>query len=322
MYTYSIRAYQTLRTGGQFLFEVDSSPFQLSSLQLNDVQVEMTARVQNTINLPGSNFDDISPYPFLSQKLYGHDKFDWMLAAMNVKAAVDRGETRVAVRRFSYLGAQLSFVREQMSTGKFFKPINPDEIVQNIVRSISTFGVSQVLADVIETTGLDLFFGPKEDTSPNDQFKRATTLLDASDLGQIGIVLSAIDADTATVDINVLTNNLLTMSSGREYVIDPASSPTEIAVPESSKNDLAEDTLQFVGKFQPGEQILDLATFDGISQFVRTIRLFFDMSPNRTTFSIIATNQGSPDVIGEAPPTIPGGLVFNAKLIPGGGDTR
>jgi len=287
-YTYHLKAVQNARRDSRFVFDVDVAPFPIAMLQLSDIEKEMQNHVDSTIGtkLEGATFNDISPYPFLSKKYYGHDKYDWIIAAANTLAAIERGDDRATVRRFSYLGADLSFLRDQIQLNKFFRPLDPNEVIKNLKESIATFGVSQTILEIIEATGLDLFFGSKE-SPQEDTFTRATAVFDERRLGGLTTVLAAIDPETATVDMESLVSNLLIVLQGSTDAtrVDESSSPTEIDVPDTDdKPESAEDPIQFVGEFDPSVEVLDLTTFEGMSEFVRTIRLFFDLNPNRASF--------------------------------------
>jgi len=296
-YVYTLVANQLIRTDKDFVFNVDTSLLAISRLQLKDIGNEIASHVKNTVGkkIKDADVDDVNPYPFISKRFYGNDKYDWILAAINVKAAKERGDDRTTVRKFSYLGANHSFISEQIRAGRFFRPTDPDEIVKNVNESITTFGVTQTLLDIIENTGLDFYFGSKE-SSAEEQFKRATAVLDEVDLGGITTILSIIDPETATVDVESLVSNLLLVSQGRINTnqVDESSKPTEIDVPPQQKDEeiFSEDPLQFVGDFDASQEILDLTTFDGISEFIRIIRLFFDMSPNRAIFGTTQDDAG------------------------------
>lgn len=286
IYTYTIKAYQRVRTDKNFAFNTEVASFILSPLQLNDIKLEMNNHALNTLGktFPDATADDISPYPFLSKKFYGHDKFDWILAATNVKASIDRGDKRSIVRSFSYLGAKLSFLSDSITQNKFYRPIDPNLVTENIKESIKIYGLSQTIIEIIESTGLSFFFGTRE-SPQEDTFKRATSVIGFDELDEINVILSSIDPETATVDVNTLTNNLVNMiRDNKTNGIDETSLSIEIPVPNES-NEIADDPLQFVSKFDPKEEILDLATFEGISDFIRIIRLFFDMVPNRLSFA-------------------------------------
>jgi len=311
-YTYKLTAFQNVRTDKEFVFIVDTTPFMLSSIALNDIENEMKSILVRTfgpkLNIDGTTMrrlvdtggfstDDISPYPSISKKFYGDDRMDWVLAAMNMNAAIKRGETKSEVRKYSYLGAKLSFIKEKMADSKFVRPVDPNEIVQNVKDSIAAFGVSQTIVEIIRATGLDLFFESKENPA-DDQFRRATSIFDDTELSGMLKILSAIDPDTATVELSALTNNLIatTGDNGLTNRISALLSPQEINVPQFSEKtdeDFAEDIPQFVGDLDPSEEVLDLTTFEGLSNFVRTIRVFFDTNPNRSSFN--SSDDATPD---------------------------
>ncbi|MHA2043957.1 MAG: hypothetical protein ACW99G_04145 [Candidatus Thorarchaeota archaeon] len=289
-YTYHLEAIQKIRSSNKFIFNIDSAVSPLSLIALNDIEKEIRTHVKETVGKKynRTNVDSICPYPFLSRKLYGHDKFDWILAAMNVATSIERNDERSTVKEFSYLEANFSTIRRSISNGKFVKPVDPNAIINNLKESISTFGVSQTLLEVITFTGLDVFFGKKQDN--DNTFKRATDVYSDDDSTGISMILASIDIETATIDMSALVSNLLSITEGsvNKDEVDESTTVSEISVPDEDETKVdteleedAEDSLQFVGNFEQGEDFLDLTTFEGISEFIRTIRLFFDQNPNR-----------------------------------------
>lgn len=283
IYKYSVKGYQISRSDKNFIFDVNLSKGLISKRQLDEIELSM----KNTIGV-GSRTDrnedvivtpqSISPYPFISSKIYTTDKFDWIISAINVRSAIKRGESRSVVRSYSYLGSTFNFVKDRIEKFKFFLPANVDDVINNVTNSISTYGVSQTLLDVFESTGLIYFMSNKEDTDDDEvaTFSRPDQVFDDPDVSLMSDILKSIDAETATVNVKFLLNNL-SKSQFFTKTSSASSEPTEITVGD----EFSEDPLQFIEELQIDDDVLDLATFDGISSFVRIIRAYFDNSPDR-----------------------------------------
>lgn len=282
-YTYTLIAHQNIKSTNKIVLYSETAPVVFSKVQLTDIEKEIDSYVKNTLGkkINDVGIDDVSPYPFLSKKYYGDEKYDWVLSYVNMTEAKKREEKRSDVRRFSYLGSRFTFISQAIEENKLKRPHSLDEFLANLRESLTTHGVSAVLKDVIQGTGLDLFFEPKE-SFDDDTFTRATNVFDSSELNGLQAVLSSIDASTATVSVRVLTQNLLDDFHRRTANKDGVDKPIEINVFDSDK--FSEDPIQFVSKINIDKEDLDLTTFEGIGDFVRIIRLFFDTNPNRTNF--------------------------------------
>lgn len=285
LYTYKVKAYQSVRSDSFFMFNVNTSQFVMSPLQIQDIKKSMQKFIDQNLKkkLPDITINDISPYPFIAKKFYGDDKSDWILSALNVKSSKDRNEDRTQTRKLSYLGSSMNSIEDAILDGRFLRPTDVAQVVQNIKESITTFGISTTILSIIEATGLDMYFGAKD--SQNSEFERASTTLDIDELSSLKSVLSSIDFETATVDVSVLTENLLSMNESNSQSVT-AGNILEVYFPDGSKIDefTDDDDVQFVGSLNSTKK-LDLTTFEGISNFIRLVRLFFDTNPNRSTIA-------------------------------------
>jgi len=148
-YYYTLKAYQLQNNIPGSLFSTETSPVFLSSIQKESMRKQIEQLD------PGAGPDTISPYPILSHVLFGDSKFDWILAAINVRSSINRGDPRSTTRKYSYLSAQLDFLFSQSDNGLLIAPKGKDvsKVMNNIETSISKFGVNQVLKDVLQETG-------------------------------------------------------------------------------------------------------------------------------------------------------------------------
>lgn len=291
-FIYKVQAYQLQNDVPGSMFSVDTSPVFLSSIQKKQIRDQLEALD------PDSGPDTISPYPIVSHSLLGDSRYDWLLAAVNIRQSINRSDSRTETRRYSYLAAQLDFLFTQADAGKFVVPKGRDvgQLLKNVQDSISKFGVNQVLREVLQETGALFHFEGKD---PNDNLLfRSVDVGNPMTSGLISIVASAIDPETATMDLKTLSTNLPKLLSG-EFVSttvslnngsSQSSSKTarsgEIEFPEEfdkPSDSVAEEEIQFLQKFdaENTEGTVDLTTVEGISLFMRTIRIFSDIGPGR-----------------------------------------
>jgi hypothetical protein len=211
---------------------------------------------------------DVSPYPLLARRLLGDDQLDWVLAAVNTRASINRGDDRSVTRKYSYLHAQLDFLYSQMDQGLFVVPKNSADIFRNISDGISKFGVTQMILEVLQDTGC-LF---EYDVGGEDDNQMVVT------------VLSSIDPETATIDLKALAQNMPRLLSRSDVPsIHSNTKPSEISVTVNETDDvISEDELQFVqkmGNLQISDSATDLTTSEGLGKMVRIIRVFSDSGP-------------------------------------------
>ncbi len=265
-YLYDVQAYQTARSGKDFVFKVATSPRILTHAQLTEIEERLAATAQRTlggrVEKPGK--DDINPYPDVAEALLGDRALDWIIAGTNVFFARNNLESRAAVRGLSYLGATITNIRERMGAWKFFVPRAMREVTKNIEDSISNFGVRQTLIDVLDSTGMSFFFGAAEE----DEFRRAGEA--PSEENPFDDLFAAIDPETMTVDTSRLISNVRTSTSRRFGGLNIVSgdfslSPSTVV---GSAPEIDHDILD--------QGVIDLTTFDGIGKFVRIIRATID----------------------------------------------
>lgn len=280
-YVYRVSAYQTVASDKNFIFNVARSPAVLSVGQISSIGDEINrSEGLKTLKL---SVDDVSPYPAISSKIYGDRRFDWILSALNVLAAVERKETVERIRSFSYLGSSFSFISSEVTKGNFFLPKDMSEVVAKVRAAVVSFGVSQVVTEILDKTGTLFFFGDK-DVSSDDRFERAGTGLE-SDAGLLAGILAAIDPETATLDPRSLATNIqrpVSLVGGKKAA--GISAPVEVSIlgeSELTTDVISDDSAQFA-QFVDETGLIDLTTFEGISAFMQTIRVFFDFNPNRT----------------------------------------
>jgi len=287
-YTYSVQAYQRALGATESLFNVPTVPVTLTVPQMNAMRAAMSLLQKTEFE---SEPDLISPYPIISKFLLGSTDHDWVLAGLNSRASVARKDDPTITRKFSYIGAQMTFLFQQASQGKLLLPApgSLNMIASGINASIANTGVSPVIKDILDETGALLYFDG-HDSTRDLNFKKLE--IDKIDSVILNAVFSAIDVENATLNLKTLSNNmpeLLTMASvgtanilGQSVQSNPAAKPTEIKVPANVNNIStirSEDEIQFFKEFNENA-VIDLVVFEGISKMMKAIRILSDISTN------------------------------------------
>lgn len=294
---YTVQAYQVRNDTKDHVFNVDTVATQVSPQNRARIEASLLSFAKQDFG--SSDPDSINPWPMISKVLLGDSRFDWILAGVNCRASMNRNDSNTDTRRFSYLGARISHLVQFMDAGTFVMPKNVNDVAKNVSDSITNFGLSQTITEVLHETGVLYFF---EGTSPKpaDGFNRAGTL-SVKTSPFLSAVIAAVDPDAATLDLKVLGNNLpaaLANSGFNAQLVDimhlggGAGSPTPDLLAQSTPVNVpdlstttdqgAQADIQFLSTLSsPDAAVVDLTTFDGISTLVRTIRIFTAEGPNR-----------------------------------------
>jgi hypothetical protein len=202
-----------------------------------------------------------------------------------------------------------------MDDDMFFVPKNIGDIIANVENGIMTFGVTQIIKEILQETGT-LYHLEGKDAKEDTHFDR----LDEESIMSSGVlktVIGAIDPETATLDLNSLSSNLSSLLSKNVSVDDSLSSsakstsvshPQEIVVPSDTNiisERRSEDEIQFLQNVDNIDEIIDLTTFDGLSKFMRTVRIFSDIGPGRGAPVTPKVDQLSREEIPPTPPPPP-----------------
>jgi hypothetical protein len=287
---YRIQAYQVRKENSTSIIPSNFVAMNLSGQQKLDISNRMKELDPGDIEKLGE--ETISPWPVIAEQILGDASLDWVLAASNIRNAIDKNELRTISRKFSYLNAHYKFLLEQSDAGKLVRPVDMSQVRDAISKSISTFGITQTIEALLQETGI-LYYFDARDSREDTTFDRAGTL-DFSNSGIIGTVVSAIDPENATIDLRSLATNLAqVLSDGKleDYKTSinvsvhkfDGSKPEEIGMEPGAVNDkMAESGMRFVSRLdEMSDNIVDLTTFDGISKFMRVIRVMSDFGPNR-----------------------------------------
>lgn len=328
-YLYRVQAYQVHNDSKDQIFNVVTNPSTFSSVNQNRLQTTLDGLAKQYFG-PSATADDVNPWPLISLQLYGNSQFDWILAAVNSRASVNRNDAADDTRRFSYLGARVSHVIDFMNRGMFVAPKDVNDVVSSVNSSVTNFGVSQTIAEILHETGILYYFEGTEQSKPTG-FNRAGTLnVGASPL--LSGIIAAVDPETATLDLKSLGTNLPQVLANTQFNNDPAevtglklgqtsvdpnvhASPQEINVPDpsSTTDTLNQGDVDYLNKLPPSDNtIIDLTQYDGLSALVRTIRLFADEGPNRGGGDDVPTGilQPAPPPVAVVAPLPPAVTVY------------
>lgn len=295
-FIYTVQAYQNSKNSSTSLI-----PSNYIAIHLNNQQKQMILDEINGVydfslgfKIHGQGPQNGSPWPIIARQLFGDDSMDWILAATNIRAAIDRGDPIADVRSYSYLAANVNYIFAQSDAGKLVKPTNSDDLHNSINDALTTYGVLQTIESLLQESGI-LYYFDGVDPNAENTFKRAGTL-DYSDSSLFAAVASAMDPENATINLRMLTTNLAVVLNNpqvQSYIANPDwqwrprgnSKPSEITIidPDLTTNTISESGIQFLSVLSAlADSTVDLTTFEGISQLIRVIRLMSDYSPNRT----------------------------------------
>jgi hypothetical protein len=266
VYAYSLTGLQTQNPAGSDIFNVQTSALYLSSAQVAQVQALIQGEL--TTYLTGSDTDAVSPYPALSQVVYGDPGNAWILAGCNVIASTARGDAPAVTAGYAFLGSKASNILALAAAGKLVAPSDVSAVTAAVDASISSFGVSQTVLGVLNGTGVSSFISGQGSTSA--ALITLTSLQGAT--GGLAKIVSAIDVQTSTMDPQVLTS-ALAVPTGSPAKIVYAARPLASA-PASS-------TPSVQGAI--GTDTIDLTTYQGIEQMMEDIRTLYDFYPSTLT---------------------------------------
>lgn len=255
---YTLSGLQKKSPGTPFIFDVPTNSLFFSPsivLKLEAIMKEESAKL-------GRDPNTLSPYPSLSQAIYGDSGYGWILAGCNVIAAGRRGESEDTIRSLGFIGSTPGTIDSLGRAGKLVVPNNVGDVRAAVERSISSYGVSQTIISALDGVGMTEFISGKDDPkgiSDNPQSADAAT----SGLSRI---LSAIDPATATLDPKLLASST---QSPSHKLFSKASFSKSISVVGHSVN--LEEVL--------GDKTIDLTTYEGMGQLMDALRIIYDFYP-------------------------------------------
>lgn len=270
-FIYKLSAFQTFTESKTSAFITPVVP----SINISDAQKQ---EIINKISL-----EDESPYPHLAKRLLGDASYDWILAGINIRNSISRRDDRSITRKYSYLDANPQFLFQEMENKRLVVPNSVGVVVENITRGISKFGIVSMLKELFRETGI-LYSFEGIDPAEDGEFTRPA--LNVNEGKFLGIIASAIDAETFSLDLRTLVTNLTKFIGGG---IDLQQAVTGIAVnlhagvQEISIDNAALTVARARLNSELGnlDDVVDLYTFEGINRLLRTIRIISDLGPSR-----------------------------------------
>ncbi|HEU5118700.1 MAG TPA: hypothetical protein VFT74_19050 [Isosphaeraceae bacterium] len=270
LYSYSVAGVQRRAPATGFIFDVPMSSLYLSAAQQDQVraaiQRDMAAYSTST------DLDSVSPYPALSEVVYGDPGYGWMLAGCNVLAATRRGDSGDQVRAMSYVGSKASDILAAVGAGRISIPSDIGSVHSAVDAAIASYGVSQALLSVLDGVGLTMFSAGKDDPLG---FKPTQESLEQA-TGGLAKILSAIDPQTASVDPHVLAAALASRTPSGTF---PRYRAGQVFSSLLGKATVTPPSLDQI----IGTDVIDLTTYDGIARLLQLLRTVYDFYPGSLT---------------------------------------
>jgi hypothetical protein len=315
-FSYTIQAWQLRKNSTSSIIPLDYTVVNFTPALKNTIVTKIKQLEPGAVTAGGTvdpNQETISPWPVFAQVLQGDSSLDWILAGINCLASAERKDARSITRQYSYLNADTSFLFSQ----KFVQFKSADAVKKAVVDSIQAYGVQQTIESLMEETGI-LYWFDGRDTREDEHFDRAGSL-DQNTSNLFGILASAVDPESATIDLRIMASNLANLLGMKELgtnvrlaqaLKNTTSKPNEIDVidPDNPNKD-AESGVQFISQLgKLDDSVVDLTTFDGISKLMRTIRIMSDFGPDRvqpTTSATLPIFLANPTITPTTPTTPP-----------------
>lgn len=268
LYSFSVTGLQTRAPSSPFIFETPTSALYLSTAQADQVRQLISTDLQTFGK--GADLDSVSPYPAISQVVYGDPSHGWILAGINVLASTRRGDSPDDTRKLSFIGSKATDLLALASAGKLSVPNDIGVIHTAVETAISSFGVSQTILAVLDGTGLTIFISGKDDplgTTPSAASLQGST-------GALAKILATVDPQTATLDPHVLASNLTTQTSPAKVAY--------LARPIVSRLGSAPAQMPSLSSIL-GDTAIDLTTYVGIDRLMQLLRSLYDFFPTSLT---------------------------------------
>ncbi len=253
LYSYKVSGLQKKAPASPFIFDVPSNALLFSPALVQAAREALDEEAGRFKKDPAT----LSPYPAMSQAIYGDPNFGWILAGCNVLASVRRGDPIDAIRGNSYIGSTVDHIFSEATAGRFFIPSDMTKVQASVESAIASYGVSQTILSILDGTGVTNFVSGKDD--PNGiQATQASVEGSTSGLARI---LSVIDPETATLDPNLIIT-----------VAQPRAVKTVSAQVKRTAGAPVFDEITEGGT-------IDLTTYSGLGRFMQLLRTVYDFYP-------------------------------------------
>lgn len=258
LYSYQVSALQRKAPASPFIFDVPMNAL-LFSPTLSKSATEALNREATAF---GRDPETVSPYPAISQAVYGDSSYGWIIAGCNMLASVKRGDSSDIVRSNSYIGSTADHLFSEAQAGRVFIPSDIRKVQQTVEAAIASYGISQTVLSILDGVGATQFVSGKDDPNgiqPTQQSVEGST-------AGLSRILSAIDPETGTLDPKLI------VIGGQTNSFRNGAIPVK---------DVSDGVQTFDEIVDAG--IIDLTTYLGISRFMQLLRTVYDFYPG--TFS-------------------------------------
>jgi hypothetical protein len=256
LYSYKIAGTQMKAPASPFIFDVPANALFFSPAIADAAQKALIEEATRFNHDPMT----ISPYPAISQAVYGDQSYGWVIAGCNLLASVRRGDQVDSVRANSYIGSNADRIFTEARAGRLFIPSDISKVQQNVENAISAYGISQTILSLLDGTGMTHFISGKDDPH-GIQPTQASIEGSTSGLARI---LSVIDPETATLDPKLITvaARPVTALRGTSFSVQMLNLQTGPSLEEIL-----------------GEGVIDLTTYAGIARLMQLLRSMYDFYP-------------------------------------------
>lgn len=241
VYSVSITPKQVTTTSKSLLFKMPMRKLILTDEQLGIIESE----IREFVRFSGAGIDSITPYPFISDVVYGSRRFGWVLAGINLLSSFERNEQSTIVRSYSYIGAKFSEIRNRITSGNFYIPSDISAAERNLNNSFLEHGLSSTLTEILEKCGMLLFFDDREGF---DTPALSIGITDAlRETGVLAAILGTIDPVTATVSPTDIYSRLRSRIEEARFTRSSVSLQSLLTVPRLDTTDESIDILSYDG---------------------------------------------------------------------------
>ncbi len=253
LYSYKISGLQKKAPASSFIFDVPTNSLLFSPALADAARASLAEEARTFRREPSA----MSPYPAISEAVYGDPSFGWIIAGCNILASVRRGDNVDSVRANSYVGSTVEHIFAEATAGRLFIPSDLSKVQAAVESAISSYGVSQTILAILDGTGMTNFVSGKDD--PNG-IQATQASVEGSTAG-LARILSAIDPETATLDPALIIGGAKPRAS--------KSGSTEI---RQSAGGPGLDAIVAGG-------VIDLTTYTGIGRLMQLLRTVYDFYP-------------------------------------------
>lgn len=256
LYSYSIAGLQKKAPASPFIFDVPMNALFFSPMIASAAQAALEQEATRFNQDPAT----ISPYPAISQAVYGDPSYGWIIAGTNILSSIRRNESVDVVRSNSYIGSTAERIFGEAQAGRVFVPSDISRVQESVEQAIAAYGISQTILALLDGTGMTHFVSGKDDPA-GIQPTQASVEGSTSGLARI---LSVIDPETATLD-----PKLITIASKTSKFVKGALFALPILQLQATPS--LEEIL--------GGGVIDLTTFTGIARLMQLLRSIYDFYP-------------------------------------------